>query len=83
MHRHPQTLPLAQLIVALVFIMCATFLYFLPTFVAIRRKSPKTSAVVVLNVFLGFTFIGWIVALILASKAPQVIVHRYYHVPPQ
>lgn len=39
------------------------FLYFLPTLVAYGRNHPSAGAVMVINVFLGWTFIGWILAL--------------------
>ena len=38
--------------------------YFLPTFIAMLRKHPKRGAVFLLNLCLGWTFLGWIVALI-------------------
>lgn len=41
-------------------------LYFLPTFLAVRRKSSQIAAVVLIDILLGWTVIGWIVALILA-----------------
>lgn len=40
--------------------------YFLPTIIAILRRSSGTAGIFVLNLFLGWTFIGWIVSLIWA-----------------
>lgn len=40
-------------------------LYFVPSFVAWGRKN-HTSAIFALNLFLGWTGIGWIVALVMA-----------------
>jgi hypothetical protein len=40
--------------------------YFVPTVVAFRRKHPQVTAIVVLNLFLGWTFLGWLAALIWA-----------------
>ncbi len=51
--------------------------YFLPTIMAIKRKSPHTTAVVILNLFFGVTLIGWIVSLVLASKQPQPVIVVY------
>ena len=52
--------------------------YFLPTLVALMRKRANTGAIFILNFFLGWTFIGWIVSLIwaVAGDAPpqQVVV---------
>ena len=46
-------------------IIAPTF-YFLPTIIAIARKRQTTLALFVLNLVLGWTVIGWIVALIWA-----------------
>ena len=39
-------------------------LYFLPTIIAVARKRPNALAIFLLNFFLGWTFIGWVVALV-------------------
>ena len=41
-------------------------LYFLPTIVAKRRGKTNLLAIFTLNLFLGFTLIGWVVALVWA-----------------
>ena len=38
--------------------------YFLPTIIAMLRRSNSTGGIFLLNFFLGWTFIGWIGALI-------------------
>ena len=61
-----------------VFLLVSLFLYFLPAFLA--RNKPNFTAILLLNFFLGWTFIGWIVALIWAlSSEPQ----RQGAAPPQ
>jgi hypothetical protein len=40
--------------------------YFLPTLIAVRRHIPNDVSVAVVNLFLGWTFIGWVVALAMA-----------------
>ena len=42
-------------------------LYFLPTIIAANRHVPNVGSVVVINIFLGWTLIGWIVALAMAA----------------
>jgi len=42
------------------------FLYFVPLIVAILFKQPNAASIFVLNLFLGWTFVGWVVALIWA-----------------
>jgi hypothetical protein len=43
-------------------------LYFLPTVIALQANTSTTAAAVIINVFLGWTFIGWVVALALAAS---------------
>lgn len=45
--------------------------YFLPTWITLLRDPPSPGAVIVVNVFLGFTIIGWIVALAMACRTPE------------
>ena len=53
-----------------IFLIVSLFLYFLPAFLA-RNKSNFTG-VLVLNILAGWTFIGWIIALVWALSAePQ------------
>ena len=40
-------------------------LYFIPSIVAIVRDKNKAQVLIV-NLFLGWTFIGWVVALVMA-----------------
>ena len=48
-----------------VFIISLAF-YFLPTIIALIRKQPNALAIFLLNFFLGWTFIGWVVSLVWA-----------------
>ncbi|MBP1222850.1 superinfection immunity protein [Flavobacterium sp. 1355] len=41
-------------------------IYFLPTLIAVSRKKTNRTAITLLNFFLGWTFIGWIAALVWA-----------------
>ncbi|MFI8767710.1 superinfection immunity protein [Streptomyces sp. NPDC053792] len=44
-------------------------LYFVPTAVAIVRSVPNRGSVIVINIFLGWTVLGWIVALAMAARS--------------
>jgi hypothetical protein len=44
-------------------------LYFLPTIIATARKVPNVGSVFVVNLFLGWSFIGWVVALAMAVRS--------------
>ena len=54
--------------------------YLLPTIIAGARHLPERGGIAVLNIFLGWTFIGWVPALIWAITAPAPYV--YYVEPP-
>lgn len=49
-------------------------LYWLPTLIAIVRQTPSALGVAMLNFFLGWTVIGWIMALVWALAAPPRII---------
>ena len=41
-------------------------IYFIPTIIGAVRRAKSLVGIILLNVFLGWTFIGWIIALIWA-----------------
>ena len=54
--------------------------YWVPTIVAVVRKVPSKGSIIVINFFLGWTIIGWVVALAMAVRTrPQ---QPQYMVPP-
>jgi Superinfection immunity protein len=57
-------------------LMLILFFYFLPTMVAASPGHRNISAIFVLNLFLGWTFVGWVAALMWAvirtKPAPAV-----------
>jgi hypothetical protein len=59
--------------VALIFLAIAVIIYFLPGLIA--RKKSNATAIALFNLFLGWTFIGWVIALVWAvspDKTPIV-----------
>jgi hypothetical protein len=46
----------------------AVICYFAPAFVATARNCKAIDGILVVNVFLGWTFIGWVVALAWAAS---------------
>lgn len=46
-------------------------LYFLPSIIALARKVKNAGSVVVTNLFLGWTVIGWIIALAMAARTDK------------
>ena len=47
--------------------------YFIPTIVAINRNMHNKGSIIVVNVFLGWTLIGWVVALAMACGSNKSI----------
>ena len=56
---------------AILFLGFGLVLYFLPTIVASKRGHPPQNAIGLLNLFLGWTFIGWIIAVIWCATATR------------
>ena len=54
------------------FLLCLFAMYWLPTIIAIVRRTPSALGVAAINFFLGWTIIGWIVALVMALAASPV-----------
>ena len=50
--------------------------YFLPVIVALLKSRRDTLSLLLLNLFLGWTFIGWVVALVWAFKPEAPVVGR-------
>ena len=42
-------------------------IYFIPAFIAYKRQCLQKVSILLLNIFLGWTFIGWVIALIWAN----------------
>lgn len=48
-------------------------LYVTPSIIAMTRRLRNTDSIMVLNVLLGWTFVGWVVALCWASAGTAAI----------
>jgi len=55
-----------------------TVMYFLPSIIALARSKRDTLAIFLLNLFLGWSGIGWIVALVWAAKNDVPTTAGYY-----
>lgn len=55
-------------------VLAGILFYFLPAFIAFRRQHHNRGAILAVNLLLGWSFIGWVVALIwsLTSPPPRV-----------
>jgi len=50
--------------------------YFLPTIYAKMHKHPQIEAIFVVNLFLGWTLVGWVIALAWSAIVSPPIQHR-------
>jgi hypothetical protein len=49
----------------------ALLIYFIPSMVARKRKHEDFGKILALNFFVGWTFIGWVIALVWALTVPR------------
>lgn len=59
----------ASPVAAFIMLIAVFVIYFLPTFVAAKRGHPNGTSIFLLDLFLGWTFIGWLAALIWSASA--------------
>lgn len=64
-----------DLVVGLIAVLVLIGIYLIPTIVAVCRKPSRAKWAIIINIFLGWTCIGWLVALVIASakKSSQTI----------
>jgi len=60
------------LIVSIMILIIFLALYFLPTFIAFGRGKVNALSVLLLNIFLGWTLVGWVVSLVWAVKTDLI-----------
>jgi Superinfection immunity protein len=60
------------------FLLFGIALYFLPAIIAAARHTHNATAILLLNIFLGWTGIGWIVVLIMSiCSAPYYVYYAH------
>lgn len=58
------------------FVLIAAAVYLLPTVVALARGHRNRASIMVVNIMLGWTLLGWVISMTWAvAAAPQVGVH--------
>ncbi len=62
-----------KLVSSLFFIFAPAF-YFLPTYEAWTKKQENLTSIGMLNLFLGWTLIGWVIAMVWAHKRPETVI---------
>ncbi|MGI8417679.1 MAG: superinfection immunity protein [Nakamurella sp.] len=67
------------------FLILGIALYLLPSIIAFARHAPSPGSVLVVNLFFGWSVIGWVIALTMAvrSRQPQQTINIINQVGPQ
>lgn len=81
-HTNLHNLTPIEMVIAVAALFLVLYIYFLPTITAIRKNSPYKAAAIIVNILFGVTLLGWIIALVLASKQTQQVVVVYNAPPP-
>jgi hypothetical protein len=63
---------LGSIAAAFAIALAGLFAYALPSLVAARRRVPAMNTVVMVNLLLGWTVVGWVVALVMAASGPNL-----------
>jgi Ca2+/Na+ antiporter len=61
----------------IVLLLVILVIYFMPSIVAKGKEKRNLTGIVLLNLFLGWTFIGWVAALVWAVTVDQPNPHRF------
>jgi hypothetical protein len=54
---------------SLILLLISVAIYFAPSIVAVRRSHHQSMAIIALNILTGWTFIGWVAALVWSLTA--------------
>lgn len=57
----------------------AVAVYCLPTLIALVRRHPEAGHISVINMYLGWTLVGWVWALVAAIRTPPAGQHTGQH----
>ena len=70
-----------QIVFGLIMLVCIAASYFLPSIIAKSRGHQNFVAIAALNLLLGLTGVGWVLALIwsLTEVRAQSVVHHHHH----
>lgn len=64
-----------EVLVISLFVIAAVIGYFLPALIASRRHHQQANAICILNLLLGWTFVGWAVAAVWAFTSVDARKH--------
>jgi hypothetical protein len=61
-----------DMLFGMMLLVCAVFIYLIPSVVAFSNGHRNAMAILMLNVLLGWTFLGWVAALVWAMTRDKV-----------
>jgi hypothetical protein len=53
---------------AILMMMVCALIYLIPIIIAVKKNSGKLTDIILLNIFTGWTLVGWVLALVLAMQ---------------
>lgn len=59
-----------SMIFTILFWLVSLAIYFVPSIIAFKKERENKVTILLINIFLGWSLIGWIVALVMALKQP-------------
>ncbi len=71
---------MTSLVIGVIWVPLLLCIYFIPTIVAKKKKHDNKTAITLLNIFLGWTLVGWVVSLVWAVKKPPVYQVNNYNI---
>jgi len=71
------TFGILMLLIFLVGGLIGTVIYFIPTIVAFKRNHINRVPIMLINLLLGWSLVGWVVAIAWAFKSPEYIDRRH------
>lgn len=60
-----------------ILLIIAVFIYLIPSIVAGFRNAKQSTGIVILNLLLGWTILGWIGSLIWAFSSPKIVKYKF------
>ena len=64
----------SKMLLVIIVVVLAFSLHFLPTIIAFRRSHHNRVAIFLVNLFLGWTVLGWVAALVWSATSTQPVV---------
>ncbi len=58
----------------LIIIVSVLLIYFLPSIIAVKKDHKNMASILLINMFLGWSLIGWLVAIVWAIKKTESVV---------